>query len=138
MKKFFIVIIMFLILASSFQTRDFSLLDYFDGDYTAYTEISTNENSVDLGFCYMQRNLENKKYLVGESLKVYNFEIGSALSKLKAKVVKTEVVNDEVVIYAYTSLIKDNVKVENKLVNLQIASKNDYSVIGWPLILGSF
>ena len=33
---------------------------------------------------------------------------------------------------------KEKVEIENKNVNIQIAQNDDYSIIGWPLILGSY
>ncbi len=140
MKKFFIVIAMFLILISCKEVEnDFTLLDYFSGEYMAYTETSKSENCVNLGFCYMQDEVVKENELVGESLKIYNFEPISALEKLNAKLVKTEYLeNGTTIIYAYTNLIKEKVEVENKNVNIQIAQNDEYSIIGWPLILGSY
>jgi len=138
MKKFMVVIVVFLVLLSaSNQVNSFSLLNYFSGEYTAYTDSPNGENSVNLGFCYM--NTTPSENLVGESMIIKNFEVSSALEILKARVVKTEYLNDgTIVIYAFTNLIKDQVRVDNHLVNLQIAEKQDYYVIGWPLILGSY
>ena len=140
MKKFFIVIAVFLILISCKEVEnDFTLLDYFSGEYTAYTEIAVDSNCVNLGFCYMQDSVVDESELVGESLKVFNFEPISALKKLNAKVIKTEYLEDgTTIIYAYTNLIKEKVEVENKNVNIQIAQNDEYSIIGWPLILGSY
>ncbi len=77
--------------------------------------------------------------VVGESIKIENFEPIAGLKTLKAKVVATENLdNGATVIYAYTNLIKDSVKIANNDVNLQIAHYDEYTVIGWPLILGSF
>ena len=138
MKKLIIVIFVFLILIAGKQDNmSFSLLDYFSGDYTVYTSSST-ENGVDLGFCYMNSKPVSES-IVGESLVVENFEVASAIDILNARVVKTEYLEDgTTVIYAYTNLINETVKVDNERVNLQIATKNDRTIIGWPLILGSF
>ena len=140
MKKFFIVIVMFLVLISSKNAENnFTLLDYFSGEYTAYTEEQISNNCVNLGFCYMQDKNVESRFLVGESLKIVNFEPINALKKLNAKIVKTEYLEDGlVVIYAYTILIKEKVEIDNKNVNIQIAQNDDYSIIGWPLILGSY
>ena len=140
MKKFFIVISLFLILISSKKVEnDFTLLDYFSGEYSSYTETAVDVSSINLGFCFKQDNIVEESELVGESLKVVNFEPMAALKKLKANIVKTEYLEEGItVFYAYTSLIKDNVDIDDKKVNIQIAHKDDYSVIGWPLILGSF
>jgi len=139
MRKFIIVIILMLTLINGQDNvKDFSLLDYFDGAYISYTSAEQND-SVDLGFCYMNEQIEDREVIVGESMTIENFEVSSAISDLKAKVIKTEYLEDgTTVIYAYTKLIKDQVKINDQKVNLQIAYKEEYSVIGWPLILGSF
>lgn len=138
MKKFLIVITMFVILlASQNLQNNFTLLDYFSGEYLAFTQ-TEHETGKNLGFCYMQTTKVNSKELVGESLKIENFEPISALKKLNAKIVKTEYVLDRTIIYAYSPLINKVVTVDNQKVNLQIAQTNDYTILGWPLILGSF
>ena len=140
MKKFLVVIVMFAVLMCSKNVEnDFSLLDYFFGEYTSYTEEMCDSNSLNLGFCYMQNGKDNSAELIGESLKIYNFEPIDALKKLDAQVVKTECLGSGVVVlYAYTDKICDYVEIDNQKVNLQIANNNEYTVIGWPLILGSF
>ena len=63
----------------------------------------------------------------------------SALEVLNAKLIKIEQLDTGATIfYAYTDKIKKNVTIENQKVNIQIATYSDYSVIGWPLILGSY
>ena len=138
MKKFLVVIAVFLVLICSKNVEnDFTLLDYFSGEYTSYTEEIENEESLNLGF--MQNRGVDKNKLVGESLKIYNFEPIDALKKLNATLIKTECLDDGlVVIYAYTNKIKDYVEMDNKKVNIQIANNDECSVVGWPLILGSF
>ena len=139
MKKFLVVIVLFLILLSGVNlNKDFSLLNYFSGDYTVYTSTSSGEESTNLGFCYMNKDVTSKN-VVGESMVIENFEPVSALNTLNATVVKAEYLdNGTTVIYAYTNLISEKVKINNKNVNIQIAHKDEYCVIGWPLILGSF
>ena len=97
------------------------------------------ESSTDLGFCYMSVDKKVSDNVVGESIKISNFEPISAMKALNAKLIKTETLsNGTIVMYAYTHLIDDTVSVENKKVNLQIACAEDYCIVGWPLILGSF
>lgn len=140
MKKFFIIISLFLVLIGSKEVKnDFTLLDYFSGEYSSYTEMAVNASSVNHGFCYEQNEIVEESKLVGESLKIVNLEPMAALEKLKANIVKTEYLEEGlIVIYAYTSLIKNSVNVDDKKVNIQIAQSDEYCVIGWPLILGSF
>jgi len=136
MKKMLILIAIFIFLVSGVPHKEFSLLDYFEGDYVCYSETENNQ-SLNLGACYMTKeNVSNK---IGESLTVQNFEPSSALKELNAKVIKTEVLDSgAVVIYAYCSQIPRTIELFNSKVNLQIAYYDTHSVIGWPLILGSF
>lgn len=138
MKKLWLTIFIFIFLLAGQKTKlNFSLQSYFEGEYCAYVE--TNEfGGTNLGVCYMTRNrkVPNK---IGESMTIYNFEPISALKTLQATVIKTETLTDGTsVIYAYTDLIDKTVDVEGKKVNLQLACYEDHTVIGWPLILGSF
>ena len=139
MKKMIIVLFIFLVIFSGIkEKKEFSLLDYFAGDYTSYTNQYCNEESIDLGFCYANLDQKNEK-IVGESVVVENLEIGNALEVLRASVLKSEYLNDgTVVIYAKTPLINDCVDVSYGKVNLQIATRGSRSVVGWPLILGSY
>ena len=138
MKKLIIACMLIFVLMAGVRNSDFSLLDYFSGEYRVYTADQT-ESSVDLGFCHMSNCLTSREGVVGESIKIYNFEPVSALEILNAKLIKTETLEKgTVVMYAYSNLIKDNVQLDNEKVNIQIATNEDYCVIGWPLILGSF
>lgn len=139
MKKILIAIVVIFVLLSNVDAKqNFSLLNYFSGEYYAYSLEQENSNSLYLGFCYeTQDKVVNKK--IGESIVVKNLEPIEAINKLKAKIVKTEYLDDgTTVIYAYSSLINDRVEINGLVVNLQIAHKQDYSVVGWPVILGSF
>lgn len=140
MKKILVVLVLFLIMISGAnQQQQFTLLDYFDGSYTVYTKNSVNENSINLGFCYMNNFQVETQDIEGESIKVENFEPSQAIRVLNAKVVETEYLdNGMVVIYAYTPLIQKRVKLGHKNVNLQIAHSDDFTIVGWPLILGGF
>lgn len=128
---------MFVLLVSgAINKKEFSLLSYYSGEYYCYSNIS-QENSVNLGTCYMSVNPTKNK--VGESLKINNFSPAQAIEEFNAKVVKTEYLSSgATVIYAYSNLIPEEVEIDGKQVNMQIAYYETYSVIGWPLILGSF
>lgn len=82
----------------------------------------------------------NKKDIVGESLCFNDLEIGSAINTLKAKIKFTEYIENQnlTIIYAYSSLISTYKKINNVKVNLQISTCTEYSIIGWPVIYGSF
>lgn len=140
MKKIIIsVLIMLLFSCNLNTTKNFSLLDYFNGDYTSYSKEYVNNKSIDLGFCYMNNFRISQNIIVGESIKIKDLEVASALKDLQASVVKTETLQDNtIIIYAYTKLINSTKQVDNKNVNLQFAITPHYVVVGWPLILGSY
>jgi len=130
MKKIFILLILLtILLLNSYTTKpDFSFSNYFNvGTLTQYTD----EN---------MKNLKYKKSILGESIYFTNLNVENALNKLKAKIQFTEYIanKDLSILYCTSPLINKNVKVKNKSVNLQIAITEEYVVIGWPLILGSF
>ena len=138
MKKLIIAIMIMMILAMTFDSKkEFTLLDYFTGEYTAYAD-SVIDDGIDLGFCYMGTTAPSEN-IIGESMKINNLEIGHAIDELNARVVDTEYLEcGTIVIYAFTDKIEKSVNRENKKINLQIAHNDEYSVIGWPLIIGSF
>ena len=143
MKKLLVVLFLFLAFTTNYSNKEFSLLDAFSGEMTIYSLEPISENYIELGTCYMsigEPNIEvNNAHIIGESIKVYDLEVGTALKMLNAHIVKVENVDvGEVVIYAYTNKIPRTVKVNGKKVNLQIACRDEYTIIGWPLILGSF
>ena len=138
MKKFiFFIVIAIILINSKHNTQQFSLNNYFTGSYYCYTN-SKNSNGINLGFCNLSTTKAKQNTIIGESMQVENLEISTAIKSLKAKVVKTEYLNNQTIIYAFTPLIKTNIILNNKKVNIQIAIKNNISTIGWPLILGSF
>ena len=139
MKKFVAILIVLICLLYVFNAnKQFTLLDYFKGEYIAYTSRVVDEESQDLGFCYMNSKMA-KNGVVGESVKIKNFEISSAIKTLKAEVIFVEQLDGGLtIIYAHTKLISNRVVIHNKNVNLQVAVANDYCVVGWPLILGSY
>ena len=138
MKKLMVACLLFLVLLSGVKHSKFSLLDYFSGEYSVYTK-ETVQGSTDLGFCHVSNETNNGNDVIGESVRVKNFEPISALETLNAELIKTEVLDTgTVVMYAFTDLIDENVELDGKSVNLQLAVYDDYCIIGWPLILGSF
>ena len=139
MKKLMVVLFIFIVLLGTINTqKEFSLLNYFSGEYTVYTSNKNGTDSVNLGFCYMNSQKVDD-CIVGESMEIKNLEVSSVIKTLNAKIIKTEYLEDRTtVIYAYSNLIEEKVNVSGSFVNLQIAIKGDKSIIGWPLILGSF
>ena len=141
MKKLLSILILFIILVSNHHgVEPFTLLDYFSGEYVAYSNAPLTDSSINLGFSIMNTGrVPEKSSVIGESMTITNFEPMAALKTLQAKLIKTEnLPTGTQVFYAYTDKINSYVSVDGKKVNIQIAYYEDYSVIGWPLILGSF
>ena len=140
MSRFLIFFALILILFyTNKQQNNFTLKNYFDGEYTSYSNNPISSTSIDLGCCFLNYSDVKQCELLGESISVDNLEVATALSDLKAKVVKTEFLNDgTTVIYAYSPLINNKVTLNCGAVNLQFALKENHTIIGWPLILGSF
>ena len=145
MKKIIIILILTLLFACNIfiKPKDFSLGNYFDsGLLHIYTSRPINETSIPITHLYMSTSNKGitKGDIVGESLYFSDLEIDSALKKLKAKIKFTEYLDEQnlTLIYAHTSLISKYKMVNNVKINLQISTCNEYSVIGWPLIYGSF
>lgn len=145
MKKIIIILLLCLLFICSIwvKPKEFTLRDYFDsGILHIYTKRPINETSIYLVGTYMSSSTKGatKEDIIGESLYFNNLEINSALTTLKAKVKFTEYIQEQhlTIIYAYSSLIPSYEIVDNVKVNLQISTCNEYSVIGWPLIYGSF
>ena len=141
MKKLLCVLTLFIILISNNSTaEDFSLRSYYSGEYVAYSHVPISSEYINLGSAIMNMGeLTDKTKIVGESMTIQNFEPIAALKQLDAKLIKTERLDSGAqVFYAYSNKIKSSVEVDGQKVNLQIAYYDEYAVVGWPLILGSF
>ena len=145
MKKIIIILMLTMLFACSIliKPKEFTLTDHFDtGILYTYTNRPINETSIALVDVYMSASSQGaeKSDIVGESLYFDNLEVGSAIQKLKAKVKFSEYLDAQhlTIIYAYSTLIPTYKTIKNTKVNLQISTCSEYSVIGWPLIYGSF
>lgn len=137
MKKIFILIILLsiLLLNAYNKSPDFSFYNYFNvGTITRYT----NENSKNS--ILPNVNINGYGSLLGESIYFDNINIETALLTLKAKVEFVEYIaeKDLTILYCTTPLIHKEVFIKDKNINLQIASSENYTIIGWPMILGGF
>lgn len=123
MKKLFILImLLFILLLNAYsQQSEFTFTNYFEiGSITQYKQ--------------------QNKTLIGESAFFNNVEIDNILSKLNAKIQFIEYIkeSDITILFCTSPLIYKSIKVKNKIINLQIAIAEEYTVVGWPMILGSF
>lgn len=147
MKKFIFILSLSIILGCSIffksNKNQFSLTDYFhSGILYTYTNKSINSSSVKITNNYINLNSQGakKEDIVGESIYFKNLEVGCALKIMKAKVNFVEYLENEnlTIIYAFSPLIPLKRKVKNNYINFQVAVSKEYTVIGWPTILGSF
>lgn len=145
-KLIFILSLSLILLCGIFFTphqNNFSLSNYFSGTtmYT-YTNECINQTSTKITNTYMSLSSKGAttQNLLGESMFFDNLEVNSALKTLKATVKFTEYLSCEqlTIIYGYSPLIDKNKVIKNNLVNIQIAISNEYTIIGWPVIYGSF
>lgn len=137
MKKIFVFLILIAILIiNSSSKNDFSLQDYFSGRLTVYTKTCDVDNNI-LPNITIDNNSNSA---IGESMFFDNVEISNILNKLNAKVIFSEYISSRnlTLLYCQSPKIRKSVLVKNKQINLQIVLADDYVVIGWPLILGSF
>ena len=145
MKKIIVLLILCLLFACSIfvDQQHFSLTNYFStGTLHIYTKRPINQTSIPLASIYMSSNADGSRpeEIIGESLYFENLEVGSAITTLKAKIKFTEYIDEQnlTLIYAHTNLINKYEIVNGVKINLQISTCDQYSVIGWPLIYGSF
>jgi len=136
MKKLFVLILLLLMLLANtlIQKEDFSLSKYFNGELSVYAQSIDGENQI-LPTISISNSNKNVK---GESMYFEQLEVGNALKVLNAKVKFVENIDNLTILYCYTHLIDEKLKVKENDINLQICISDYYTVIGWPMILGSF
>lgn len=140
MKKILILIVLLLILIFNCAKtqNDFTLKNYFPtGEITYYTHENVGSSAHLLPNVYISKS---PNCAIGESMYFNNIEIGNAIKTLGAKVLLVETLKEKGLTILYCNLPQLHVFVNYKGfdVNLQIASCEDYTIIGWPMILGSF
>lgn len=147
MKKIIFILSLSIILGCSIffkpYKKRFSLTNYFhSGTLYIYTNKSINSSSVKITNNYINTSSQGatSENIIGESIYFENLEVGSAIETMKAKVMFTEYLENEnlTIIYALSPLIPLKKKVKNNYINMQIAISSEYTIIGWPTILGSF
>ena len=140
MKKFIILFIIFLIICcSTYIKHDFTLTSYFNTGTISYYTSTPNNNSTKLADTYLNTQKPSSN-IIGESMYFTNIEVITAIKTLKAKLKFTEYLTEQnlTLIYCYTSLIPTYKYVKSHKINLQISVNDNYTIIGWPLIYGSF
>ena len=138
MKKIIVLILLLAILVISGIEKkgEFSFASYFDyGELTIFRQSSGEVEILPNITTY-----KNDKAILGESMFFENVEVDTLLKTLSANILCTEQVVEEnlTILYCYSPNIPKIVSFNNFNINLQVATTDDYTVIGWPMILGSF
>lgn len=84
---------------------------------------------------------QSLKNILGESVKINNPSkdiIDNLYQYINKNIVYYEVLENTTITYCYNPSLLNFVMIDGQKVNLQIAQNNNYIVIGYPLILGSF
>lgn len=98
------------------------------GNYSSTAKIIATDN-LKIKFLYLK---------TGESVLVLDLSKEEILQDLNAKVVFTETTIEGVNIYAYSDKLKNKIQLNGETVNVQIFYNDTKTVIGTPIIFGSF
>lgn len=133
-KKALVLIAGLLIIGFVWAVNSKPQLSFFSSDRYAY--LGSNSSSADIvktnNFClYFNRT--------GESVELaYKVDVDKIFNGLQAKLVFSEQTDDGVSYYAYSPVLKFQTLLSGKRVNLHVFVGENRSVIGSPLIFGSF
>ena len=138
MKKIIVLILLLtiLVITGIEKKGEFSFASYFDyGELTVFRQSGGEAEILPNITTY-----KNDKAILGESMFFKNVEVNSLLKTLSANILWTEQIVEEnlTILYCYSPNIPKTVRLNNNNINLQIATTDDYTVLGWPMILGSF
>lgn len=132
-KNAFILIISVLCFLSVWQINSKSTLSSFGEPYETYTQ-----NNSSMAKIIPTEKLKYTFLKTGESIIIENQDLEQIFKNLEAETVFTETTSDGVSLYAYSKNIKNQIIINNKKVNLQIFVSKTKTVIGTPIIFGSF
>ena len=82
--------------------------------------------------------LKNEEFIKGFNLYFQSLNIKDFAKKLNAQIYQTHDVEGMIMYYGYTNMYKNFEMVGGKKVNIQIAIKEDETIVGFPLILTGF
>ena len=82
--------------------------------------------------------LKNEEFIKGFNLYFQSLDNKDFAKKLNAQIYQTHDVEGMIMYYGYTNMYKNFEMVGGKKVNIQIAVKEDETIVGFPLILTGF
>ena len=137
--KFLILIICCYMLVLACNTSEqFSLARIFPNDTINHysREMVIGGENYNCAGLFCNTSTSRNTHIVGESVEIDSDKIYIYLSKLKAKAMRIEYVQDlgMTIIYAFSPLIKTQCNDSN----IQLAIRGEKATLGWPMIYGSF
>lgn len=151
MKKIVVTvfIVLLILISSDFHKKDaLNIFSSSDGVCEFYCEkvlkrsnfISSIISSGD-GY-FVTTNLKCAKKVFEDLKNVKSFKIifknNFEISKLKLKYIKTELVEDMKISYAFSNYFDNSICIDGKKSNIQIVEKESQVIIGVPIIMGSY
>ena len=131
--------------------RQFGLENYFAGEYAFYSTdlvespLVTRRQELGFSFIYFTRSEDAAELrrlftrIDGESITLdIKQSTSEILKKLQARQVSRDRIGDLTTIYAYSPKVPTYIIVDGERINIQIAQANNRTLIGFPIILGSF
>ena len=112
-----------------------SNLEMFGTPYETYT---VSNSSIAKIIPTEKFKLKSSYIKTGESVVVYGYDIDDVLKDLNAEIKFTETTTNGVSIYAFSKKLKNKITINNEIVNVQIFYNESKTVVGTPIIFGSF
>lgn len=141
----FIFIVAYLSLNNSFINQ--ILLNVKSGEVNFYcSQDNQIDGQIKNGSGYIcECEIENFNNMFNSLKGCYGFSIETKMDEeefenflKKIKIIKTQKLDENIVVYGYASNLCFSNYISNKKVNIEIAKNNERVVIGCPVILGSF
>ena len=131
--------------------REFRLENYFVGEFAFHSAKNVQSHLIshtaNLGFAFIHYTTSTNATQLrrkipridGESVTLNHQKSSQAiLRKLRARKVTSNTIGDIEIVYGYSPRIRTFITKNNQRINLQIATRDNRTTIGWPIILGSF
>ena len=99
-----------------------------------------DSGSVDFVYMSKEEALKATKNVILHGVEFYlsNIEVEEIIKILKADVIKESEIGGLNLIYAYSPFYQDNITMDGKKVNVQLALKGDEIIAGFPIILTGY
>lgn len=135
LKKGLVFLLSVFCLLGVWQANSKSPLSFYGTPYETYTKQSSS-----LAKIFNGKTLDTTKifYKTGESIVLSEQYENNIIELLDAKIQFTETTCNGTSVYAYSKNIKNTITVKGKDVNIQVFYGKDKTILGSPIILGSF